>query len=97
MINKFKEDPQFFMAFAAMFFVSMFTALFIYFFIFPVNTQIVGQETQPKTILGIDPLALETAKTWNQFNFDTKEIPVDSCNKITRIDNVTLQITLRRC
>jgi len=98
MINKFKEDPEFFQAFVMIIFFSTFMALFVYFFIFPVKAEVVGQGTQQvETIIGIDPIALEVVKIWNEGNPGVQEFDIDGCNKATRIDSHTLQVTLRRC
>ncbi len=74
-------------------FITSFLALFIYFAIFPIK---VVPQTE-KTVIGIDPIAFEIAKNWNNLNQGQTSIQIDSCNTATRIDESTWQITMKNC
>ncbi len=95
MLNEF-DDMQMIQIFAVVTFISMFLALFIYFAVFPVKAS--GSiEFVEKTIIGVDPIAFEIAKTWNNLNQHQTVIGIDSCNTATRIDESTWQITMKNC
>lgn len=75
-------------------FLSVFIALFIYFAVFPIQSNTVESE---KTVLGVDPIAFEIAKNWNNLNQNQVEIQIDSCNTAKRIDEFTWQVTMKNC
>lgn len=78
---------------AAIGFITSFLALFVYFAIFPVK---VTPQIE-RTVIGVDPIAFEIAKGWNNLNQGQTTIQIDSCNTATRIDESTWQITMKNC
>jgi len=78
--------------FALISFFSVVFGLFVYFLLFPVNC---GKKDS--SVIGVDPIAFEIAKAWNNNNLSVKTIDIDSCNKATRIDNTTWQVELKPC
>lgn len=82
--------------FALVTIVSVFVSLFVYFAIFPIQVE-VPTETVQKTMIGIEPLSFEIAKTWNNLNPNETVIQIDSCNTATRIDGSTWQVTMKNC
>ncbi|KKK73964.1 hypothetical protein LCGC14_2888530 [marine sediment metagenome] len=77
-------------------FITSFLALFIYFAIFPIKISSSIDSTE-KTVIGIDPIAFEIAKNWNNLNLGQTVIEIDSCNVATRIDDFTWQVTMKNC
>lgn len=87
------SDKQMIQIFGLIAFLSVFLALFVYFAVFPVNTKVV----ESKTTLGVDPIAFESAKIWNNLNQNTNSIGIDSCNKATRVSEFVWQVELKGC
>lgn len=89
------DDKQMIKILGVITFLSVFVALFVYFFLFPIK---VNETVAPeKTVIGIDPIAFEIAKNWNNLNPNQTVIEIDSCNTATRINETTWQITMRNC
>ena len=95
MLDEF-DDQQMIKIFAAVTLISVFIALFVYFAIFPVKVSASVQSVE-KTVIGVDPIAFEIAKTWNNLNQGQSVIEIDSCNTAIRIDESTWQITMKNC
>lgn len=94
MFDQFSEK-QLLQIFALTAFCSVFIALFIYFAIWPVNHS--DTKVVEKQVLGVDPIAFEIAKVWNNVNQNTNEINIDSCNKATRISKFVWQVEMKTC
>ncbi len=94
MLNEF-DDTQIIKIMIAIVFTSVFVSLFLYFALFPIQTNTVS--VPEKTVIGIDPIAFEIAKNWNNLNQEQTIIQIDSCNTATRIDETTWQITMKNC
>lgn len=83
--------------FALTAFGSVFVALFIYFALFPVNHNDLSKVVESKTVIGVDPIAFEIAKTWNNINPGIDVIDIDSCNKATRLEDYAWRVELKAC
>ena len=93
MFNDF-DDKQLVIIFALVSFFSVVIGLGVYFFLFPV---VVVENDCSDVSLSVAPWALGTAKNWNADNQGVSELFVDSCNKATRIDEVSWQVELKKC
>lgn len=86
------SEGQLVKIFALVSFGSVVFGLFVYFLLFPVNCG-----SSSKQIIGVDPLAFEIAKGWNGANPSVMEIPIDACNKATRVEEFVWQVELKPC
>jgi len=88
------DDNQLIKIFALISFISVIMGLFVYFLLFPVNC---SKTCEGKQSIGVDPIALEVGKTWNNLNSGVNELQIDSCNKAIRISEFVWQVELKPC
>lgn len=96
MFDQFSEG-QLLQAFGLIAFVSVWSALFLYFALFPVTQDIHYSDSETELVIRVDPLALEATKLWNGASQGTSVVAIDSCNNATRVSEFVWQVELKAC